>query len=64
MIKKITEFLRSFRQTEPEGEDIDLTYGKIKIRSTVGGGDELDFNEKARHVHREMCKIKRVKPKF
>jgi hypothetical protein len=64
MIKRITEFIRSFRQTEAEGEAIDLTYGKLKVQSTVGGGDELDFNEKARHVHREMCRIKGVKPKF
>lgn len=64
MIKKITDFLRSFTQTEPEGEEIDLTYGKLRIQSTVGGSEEMDFNEKARHVHREMCRIKRVKPKL
>lgn len=64
MIKKITEFIRSFGHTEPEGEAIDLTYGKIKVQSTVGGGTDFDFNDHARHVHREMCRIKRVKPKF
>lgn len=64
MIRKVMDFLRSFRHTEPEGEAIDLTYGKLKIRSTVGGGAEFDFNAHARHVHREMCRIKRVKPKL
>jgi len=64
MIRKVMDFLRSFRHTEPEGEAIDLTYGKLKIQSTVGGGAEFDFNEHSRHVHREMCRIKRVKPKF
>ena len=64
MIRKAMDFLRSFRHTEPEGEAIDLTYGKLKIQSTVGGGAEFDFNAHARHVHREMCRIKRVKPKF
>jgi len=64
MIKKITDFIRSFGQTETQGEAIDLTYGKLRVQSTVGGVDDFDFNEQARHVHREMCRIKRVKPKF
>jgi len=63
MIKKITDFIRSLRQTEPAGEAIDLTYGKLRVRSTIGGNAEFDFNEQSRHVHREMCRIKRVAPK-
>jgi hypothetical protein len=63
MIKKITDFIRSLRQTEPAGEAIDLTYGKLKVRSTIGNNAEFDFNEQSRHVHREMCRIKGVKPK-
>ena len=35
MIKKITDFIRSFRRTESQGEAIDLTYGKLKVRSTI-----------------------------
>jgi hypothetical protein len=64
MIRKVMDFLRSFRHTEPEGETIDLTYGKLKVKSTVGGVTNLDFNEHSRHVHREMCRIKGVKPKL
>ena len=63
MIKKINDFIRSFRQAEPQGESIDLTYGKLRVRSTIGNNAEFDFNEQSRHVHREMCRIKGVKPK-
>ena len=63
MIKKITDFIRSFRRTEPQGEAIDLTYGKLRVRSTIGGNADFDFNDLSRHVHMEMCRIKGARPK-
>lgn len=63
MIKKITDFIQSFRRTEPQGETIDLTYGKLRVRSTIGDNADFDFNDQSRHVHREMCRIKGIRPK-
>jgi hypothetical protein len=45
-MNKILSLFESFRKPDPQGEPIDLTYGKLRVNRTVShGGPALSFNE-------------------
>ncbi len=57
-------FIRLFIGEVKGGEPIDLTYGKKRIMKTLSTGQEMNFNEKAAHIHREIYKMKGLQPKL
>jgi hypothetical protein len=62
-MNKILSLLDAFRTQPQRGEAIDLTYGKLRIKSTTGQRDSFDFNETSVAVHRAIYKSLGLSPK-
>ena len=62
-MNKILALFESLRSQPPRGEDIDLTYGKLRIKRTVGQRDTFDFNETSVAVHRAIFESMGLPPK-
>ena len=63
-MSKILAFFESFSKPEPQGEFIDLTYGKLRISRTVNLREsEFNFNETSAAIHRSVYKSLGLTPK-
>jgi hypothetical protein len=63
-MNKILSLFESFRKPDPQGEPIDLTYGKLRVNRTVShGGPALSFNETSVAVHRAIYESLGITPK-
>jgi len=62
-MKKILALFESLRNQPQQGEAIDLTYGKLRVKRTVGQRDTFDFNETSVAIHRSVYKSMGLTPK-
>lgn len=63
-MSKILAFFESFRKPEPQGEFIDLTYGKLRISRTVNLRESgFNFNETSMAIHRAIYESAGLPPK-
>ena len=62
-MNKILALFESLRSQPQRGEDIDLTYGKLRIKRTVGQRDDFNFNETSMAVHRAIFESAGLPPK-
>lgn len=63
-MNKILALFESFRKPDPQGEPIDLTYGKLRVNRTVNhGGPNFNFNETSVAIHRAIYESLGLPPK-